>query len=161
MEIKVTICAPEICRALEGLTRALSGQIAPAAGSEPVADHPVPVTDYTEEPAEAPAEEPKKEEAPAKKPAKKPGRKGKTAVASEPVAVPLAGPAAPAEPEKTYSLEEVGRIGAAVVDKVGVAPVMDLVRDKYGVVSIQKLPPEKYGEFVKDLEALSASHTEA
>lgn len=151
MEIKVTICAPEICRALEGLTRALSGQIAPPAGSEPVSD-------YTEEPAEAPAEEPKKEEAPAKKPAKKPGRKPKTAVASEPVDVPLA---TPVEPEKTYSLEEVGRIGAAVVDKVGVAPVMDLVRDKYGVVSIQKLPPEKYGEFVKDLEALSASHTEA
>lgn len=152
MEIKVTICAPEICRALEGLTRALSGQIAPAAGSEPV-------TEYNEEPpAEATAEEPKKEEAPAKKPAKKPGRKPKTAVASEPVDVPLA---TPAEPEKTYSLEEVGRIGAAVVDKVGVAPVMDLVRDKYGVVSIQKLPPEKYGEFVKDLETLSASHTEA
>ena len=159
MEIKVTISAPEICRALEGLTRALSGQIAPPAGSEPVSDRPVPVTEYNEEPpTEAPAEEPKKEEAPAKKPAKKPGRKPKTAVASEPVDVPLA---TPAEPEKTYSLEEVGRIGAAVVDKVGVAPVMDLVRDKYGVVSIQKLPPEKYGDFVKDLEALSASHTEA
>lgn len=158
MEIKVTICAPEICRALEGLTRALSGQIAPPAGVEPVSDRPVPVNYNEEPPAEDPAEEPKKEEAPAKKPAKKPGRKPKTAVASEPVDVPLA---APAEPEKTYSLEEVGRIGAAVVDKVGVAPVMDLVRDKYGVVSIQKLPPEKYGDFVKDLEALSASHTEA
>ena len=159
MELKVTICAPEICRALEGLTRALSGQITPPAGTEPVSDEsdnrPVPVH-YTEEPAEVPAEEPKKEEA--KKTAKKPGRKPKTAVASEPVDVPLA---APAEPEKTYSLEEVGRIGAAVVDKVGVAPVMDLVRDKYGVVSIQKLPPEKYGEFVKDLEALSDSYKEA
>ena len=155
MEIKVTICAPEICRALEGLTRALSGQIAPR---EPADYTEVPAEAPVEEPAEAPAEEPKKEEAPAKKPAKKPGRKPKTAVASEPVDVPLA---TPAEPEKVYSLEEVGRIGAAVVDKVGVAPVMDLVRDKYGVVSIQKLPPEKYGDFVRDLEALSASHTEA
>lgn len=136
LEVKVVIEAPQICDVL----MKIFGNVETPAGVQAV---------------------PVKEDAPRKAPAapRKASKAAKAAVSTEEVKVPLAAPAEAQEahPEKTYTLEEIGRLGAQVVDAVGVQPVMDMIRDKYGVLTIKDLPADRYAEFVEDLNALGGA----
>lgn len=79
--------------------------------------------------------------------------------ADTPVAAttPAAPPAAPAVPttERAYTLEELGRAGAELMDKGKGAEAVALM-GKFGVTSISDLKPDQYGAMATELRGLGA-----
>lgn len=67
-------------------------------------------------------------------------------------AAPTAPPAAPAE---SYTVEELSRAGAALID-VGKMPQLLALLGKFGVQAVTQLPKEAYSAFGAELKALGA-----
>ena len=63
-------------------------------------------------------------------------------------AVPVAGPPA-------YTLDQLAKAGAALVDAGKMESLMALLA-KYGVQAVTQLPPAQYGAFATELRALGA-----
>jgi len=73
-----------------------------------------------------------------------------------PAAVPQAPPAAiPISPAPAYTLDQISRAGAALVDAGKMEPLLALLA-KYGVQAITQIPPAQYGVFATELRALGA-----
>lgn len=83
-------------------------------------------------------------------------------------AAPLAGPtsacpsnpapAAPAVPvttAPTYTLDQIAKAGASLVDAGKMEPLLALL-SRYGVQAVSQLAPEHYGAFATELRALGA-----
>lgn len=78
-----------------------------------------------------------------------------------PVATPA--PAAPPAPATgvpvatapAYTLDQISRAGAALVDTGKMEPLLALL-GKYGVAAVTQLTPEQYGAFATELRALGA-----
>lgn len=74
------------------------------------------------------------------------------------VAPPAPAPAAPAVPvagAPTYTLDQIAKAGASLVDAGKMEPLLALL-SRYGVQAVTQLAPEHYGAFATELRALGA-----
>jgi len=126
-EAKITIDAPEIATALNNLAQAINNLT-------------------TKQPQNAPAmAEPASYNAPAE-------------VAQTPTApVQEAAKATPTEAkaEKRYTLDDLSRVGAELIDQGKMPQLIDLLK-KNGVQAITQLKPEQYAAVATELIALGA-----
>ncbi len=78
-------------------------------------------------------------------------------VAPPPPAVPAAppAPAVPVAGAPAYTLDQLAKAGAALVDAGKMESLMALLA-KYGVQAVTQLPPAQYGAFATELRALGA-----
>ena len=158
MTINVNISAPELCRTLERLVDLLCGTPAAArpacptpAAQQPVPAAPVPATQQPVPAAPVPATQQPIPAAPATVPATAPAGAVPPAAA-----IPQASPAAiPISPAPAYTLDQISRAGAALVDAGKMEPLLALLA-KYGVQAITQIPPAQYGVFATELRALGA-----
>lgn len=66
-----------------------------------------------------------------------------------------AAPAMPVAGAPTYTLDQISKAGAALVDAGKMEPLLGLLT-KYGVQAITQLQPAQYGVFATELRALGA-----
>lgn len=158
-ELKITMEITGLPEALNNLADAITASTASAAASVAHAV-PAPVA-VAVEPVAAPA-------APAVNPTMAaPAQPAPTTgtVAPTPAPAPVqanakmatAAPTAPAAPtERSYTLEELSRAGAGLVDRGMMPQLCELLR-KYGVQAVTMLDPSQYGALAADLKALGAN----
>lgn len=68
---------------------------------------------------------------------------------------PAPAPAMPVAGAPTYTLDQISKAGAALVDAGKMEPLLALLT-KYGVQAITQLQPAQYGVFATELRALGA-----
>ena len=161
MEMKIKIEVPDLAAAVEKLAAAIAvdpniltpdtprPQVpAPAATVPPQmpapATGPAPAMPQTPGPAPAPVTPPPAPAAPVTPPSPAPAPAPQTAAPVMPVA------GAP-----TYTLDQISKAGAALVDAGKMEPLLGLLT-KYGVQAITQLQPAQYGVFATELRALGA-----
>ena len=108
----------------------------------------------------APAAVPPQMPAPATGPAPAPVTPAPAAPVTPPAPAPAPAPqtAAPVMPvagAPTYTLDQISKAGAALVDAGKMEPLLALLT-KYGVQAITQLQPTQYGVFATELRALGA-----
>lgn len=164
MEMKITVEAPDLAASIIKLAEAI------ASGPDPnllTPDEPRPVASYPTTPAPAvaaPVAAPVAPVSPAPvTPTTTPTPAPGPAVAAP---APTAGPAsvtpgntpAPAVPVTTapaYTLDQISRAGASLVDAGKMQQLLELL-GRYGVQAVTQLQPEQYGTFATELRALGA-----
>lgn len=164
MEMKITVEAPDLAASIIKLAEAI------ASGPDPnllTPDEPRPVASYPTTPAPAvaaPVAAPVAPVSPAPvTPTATPTPTPGPAVAAP---APTAGPAsvtpgntpAPAVPVTTapaYTLDQISRAGASLVDAGKMQQLLELL-GRYGVQAVTQLQPEQYGTFATELRALGA-----
>ena len=179
MEMKITVEAPDLAASILKLAEAI------ASGPDPallIPDEPLPVSAYpaTPAPAAAPVAPVAAPVAPVAAPVSPapvnptPGpapTMAATVVAPSPSPTPVtnaptAGPTsaapgntpAPAVPvagAPTYTLDQISRAGASLVDAGKMQQLLELL-GRYGVQAVTQLKPEQYGAFATELRGLGA-----
>ena len=174
MEMKITVEAPDLAASILKLAEAI------ASGPDPallIPDEPLPVSAYPATPAAAPV-------APVAapvSPAPVNPTPGPAPTTAAPVAAPVAAPSpsptpvtnaptagptsaapgntpAPAVPvtgAPAYTLDQISRAGASLVDAGKMQQLLELL-GRYGVQAVTQLKPEQYGAFATELRALGA-----
>ena len=170
MEMKITVEAPDLAASILKLAEAI------ASGPDParlIPDEPLPVSAYPATPAAAPV-------APVAAPVSlapvnpTPGPAPTTAapvaapspsptpVANAPTAGPTSAapgntpaPAVPVTGAPAYTLDQISRAGASLVDAGKMQQLLELL-GRYGVQAVTQLKPEQYGAFATELRALGA-----
>lgn len=160
MEMKITVEAPDLAASIIKLAEAI------ASGPDPnllTPDEPRPVASYPTTPAPA-VMPPVAPVSPAPvTPTATPTPAPAPAVAAP---APTAGPVfvapgntpAPAVPVTTapaYTLDQISRAGASLVDAGKMQQLLELL-GRYGVQAVTQLQPEQYGTFATELRALGA-----
>lgn len=142
MEVIVKIEAPELAASINKLADAISGH-APAASMATVG--PALVAAPVEAPAPVnPAHAPVAMTAPAQPVAPTATSPGNTAA-----------PAVPVSSAPSYTLDQISRAGASLVDAGKMQQLLELL-SRYGVQAITQIQPEQYGAFATELRALGA-----
>lgn len=170
MEMKITVEAPDLAASIIKLAEAI------ASGPDPnllTPDEPRPVASYPTTPAPAvaaPVAAPVAPVAPVSPVSPAPVTPTTTPTPAPGPAVaapaPTAGPAsvtpgntpAPAVPVTTapaYTLDQISRAGASLVDAGKMQQLLELL-GRYGVQAVTQLQPEQYGTFATELRALGA-----
>ena len=126
MELIVKIEAPELAASINKLADAISGH-APAASMATVGPAPA-----------APVAAPAQPVAP-------------TATATGNTAAPVV----PISSAPSYTLDQISRAGASLVDAGKMQQLLQLL-SRYGVQAITQIQPEQYGAFATELRALGA-----
>lgn len=141
MEMTIKVEAPALAAAIEKLAAAIT----PPDPNILTPDEPRP-------PVAAPV-------APTQPPVAAPGP---VPTAPPVTSAPPAAPAAPAAPAPavpvtapTYTLDQIAKAGAALVDAGKMEQLLALL-GKYGVAAVTQLTPEQYGNFATELRALGA-----
>lgn len=142
MEVIVKIEASELAASINKLADAISGH-APAASMATVG--PALVAAPVEAPAPVnPAHAPVAMTAPAQPVAPTATSPGNTAA-----------PAVPVSSAPSYTLDQISRAGASLVDAGKMQQLLELL-SRYGVQAITQIQPEQYGAFATELRALGA-----
>ncbi len=174
MEMKITVEAPDLAASILKLAEAI------ASGPDPallIPDEPLPVSAYPATPAAAPVAAPVAPVAAPVSPAPVNPTPGPAPTMAAPVAAPspsptpvtnapTAGPTsaapgntpAPAVPvtgAPAYTLDQISRAGASLVDTGKMQQLLELL-GRYGVQAVTQLKPEQYGAFATELRALGA-----
>ena len=174
MEMKITVEAPDLAASILKLAEAI------ASGPDPallIPDEPLPVSAYPATPAAAPVAAPVAPVAAPVSPASVNPTPGPAPTTAAPVAAPspsptpvtnapTAGPTsaapgntpAPAVPvtgAPAYTLDQISRAGASLVDAGKMQQLLELL-GRYGVQAVTQLKPEQYGAFATELRALGA-----
>lgn len=138
IEIKITVVTPDILAAAQIIAEALKGKT-PAAPVPDTIPAPYLVTNVQPAPVPqpAPAPAPEKPKA-AKKTTKKAAEK---APAPAPAPQPAPAPAPAPQPARTYTLDDLTRAGAELVDKGFMNQVL-AVMDEFKVPSLLDLPKD-------------------
>lgn len=167
MEMKITVEAPDLAASILKLAEAI------ASGPDPallIPDEPLPVSAYPATPAAAPAAAPVSPApvnptpgpapttaAPVAAPSPSP-----TPVTNAPTAGPTSAapgntpaPAVPVTGAPAYTLDQISRAGASLVDAGKMQQLLELL-GRYGVQAVTQLKPEQYGAFATELRALGA-----
>lgn len=144
MEMKITVEAPDLAASILKLAEAI------ASGPDPallIPDEPLPVSAYPATPAAAPVAAPSPSPAP---------------VTNAPTAGPTSAapgntpaPAVPVTGAPAYTLDQISRAGASLVDAGKMQQLLELL-GRYGVQAVTQLKPEQYGAFATELRALGA-----
>ena len=168
MEMKITVEAPDLAASILKLAEAI------ASGPDPallIPDEPLPVSAYPTTPAPAapvaapvspapvnptPGPAPTTA-APVVAPSPSP-----TPVTNAPTAGPTSAapgntpaPAVPVTGAPAYTLDQISRAGASLVDAGKMQQLLELL-GRYGVQAVTQLKPEQYGAFATELRALGA-----
>lgn len=166
MEMKITVEAPDLAASILKLAEAI------ASGPDPgilTPDEPLPVASYPTAPAQAPCA---RSCGPCELCAGHPYPETPTPAPAAPVAAPSPAPAptagqtsaapgntpAPTVPvagAPTYTLDQISRAGASLVDAGKMQQLLELL-GRYGVQAVTQLQPEQYGAFATELRALGA-----
>lgn len=174
MEMKITVEAPDLAASILKLAEAI------ASGPDPallIPDEPLPVSAYPATPVAAPVAAPVAPVAAPVSPAPVNPTPGPAPTTAAPVAAPspsptpvtnapTAGPTsaapgntpAPAVPvtgAPAYTLDQISRAGASLVDAGKMQQLLELL-GRYGVQAVTQLKPEQYGAFATELRALGA-----
>lgn len=146
MEMTIKVEAPELAAAIEKLAAAITPP-----------DPSILTPDEPRQPVAAPVAPPQTPVAPTQPPVAAP------VLTAAPV--PTAASAAPATPAApaasvpvtapTYTLDQIAKAGAALVDAGKMEQLLALL-GKYGVAAVTQLTPEQYGSFATELRALGA-----
>lgn len=168
MEMKITVEAPALAASILKLAEAI------ASGPDPallIPDEPLPVSAYPTTPAPAapvaapvspapvnPTQGPAPTmAAPVVAPSPSP-----TPVTNVPTAGPTSAapgntpaPAVPVAGAPTYTLDQISRAGASLVDAGKMQQLLELL-GRYGVQAVTQLKSEQYGAFATELRALGA-----
>lgn len=170
MEMKITVEASDLAASILKLAEAI------ASGPDPallIPDEPLPVSAYPATPAAAPV-------APVAAPVSPapvnptPGPAPTTAapvaapspsptpVTNAPTAGPTSAapgntpaPAVPVTGAPAYTLDQISRAGASLVDAGKMQQLLELL-GRYGVQAVTQLKPEQYGAFATELRGLGA-----
>lgn len=165
MEMKITVEASDLAASILKLAEAI------ASGPDPallIPDEPLPVSAYpaTPAPAAAPVSPAPVNPTPGPAPtmaapvvAPSPSP---TPVTNAPTAGPTSAapgntpaPAVPVAGAPTYTLDQISRAGASLVDAGKMQQLLELL-GRYGVQAVTQLKPEQYGAFATELRALGA-----
>lgn len=161
MEMKITVEAPDLAASILKLAKAI------ASGPDPdilTPDEPLPVASYPTAPAPAPAPAPAAPVSPAPvTPTQTPAPTATPPVAAPaPTAGPTSAvpgntpaPAVPVTGAPAYTLDQISRAGASLVDAGKMQQLLELL-GRYGVQAVTQLKPEQYGAFATELRALGA-----
>ena len=174
MEMKITVEAPDLAASILKLAEAI------ASGPDPallIPDEPLPVSAYPATPAAAPVAAPVAPVAAPVSPAPVNPTPGPAPTTAAPVAAPSPSPTpvtnaptsgptsaapgntpAPTVPvtgAPTYTLDQISRVGASLVDAGKMQQLLELL-GRYGVQAVTQLQPEQYGAFATELRALGA-----
>lgn len=160
MEMKITVEAPDLAASIIKLAEAI------ASGPDPnllTPDEPRPVASYPTTPAPtvaapvAPVSP-----APVTPTATPTPAPGPAVAAPAPTAGPASvtpgntpGPAVPVTTAPAYTLDQISRAGASLVDAGKMQQLLELL-GRYGVQAVTQLQPEQYGTFATELRALGA-----
>ena len=165
MEMKITVEAPDLAASILKLAEAI------ASGPDPallIPDEPLPVSAYpaTPAPVAAPVSPAPVNTTPGPAPtmaapvvAPSPSP---TPVTNAPTAGPTSAapgntpaPAVPVAGAPTYTLDQISRAGASLVDAGKMQQLLELL-GRYGVQAVTQLKPEQYGAFATELRGLGA-----
>lgn len=170
MEMKITVEAPDLAASILKLAEAI------ASGPDPsilTPDEPLPVASYPTAPAPAPVPAPAAPVSPAPvNPTPGPApttaapvaapSPSPTPVTNAPTAGPTSAvpgntpaPAVPVTGAPAYTLDQISRAGASLVDAGKMQQLLELL-GRYGVQAVTQLKPEQYGAFATELRALGA-----
>lgn len=163
MEMKITVEAPDLAASILKLAEAI------ASGPDPallVPDEPLPVSGYPTTPAPAPAPVPAPTAPVSPAPVNPTQTPAPTMAAPVAAPAPTAGqtsaapgstpaPAVPVAGAPTYTLDQISRAGASLVDAGKMEQLLALL-GRYGVQAVTQLQPEQYGAFATELRALGA-----
>lgn len=164
MEMKITVEAPDLAASIIKLAEAI------ASGPDPnllTPDEPRPVSSYPTTPAPAvaaPVAAPVAPVSPAPvTPTATPTpAPGPAVAAPAPTAGPAsvtpgntAAPAVPVTAAPAYTLDQISRAGASLVDAGKMQQLLELL-GRYGVQAVTQLQPKQYGTFATELRALGA-----
>lgn len=158
MEMKITVEAPDLAASILKLAEAI------ASGPDPsilTPDEPLPVASYPTAPAPAPVSP--APVTPTQTPTPAPAA---PVAAPNPAPAPTAGqtsaapgntpaPTVPVAGAPTYTLDQISRAGASLVDAGKMQQLLELL-GRYGVQAVTQLQPEQYGTFATELRALGA-----
>lgn len=155
MEMKITVEAPDLAASIIKLAEAI------ASGPDPnllTPDEPRPVATYPTTPPPAPPVSP----APVTPTPTPPAGVTPPVEAPAPPAGPTSAapgstpaPAVPVSSAPTYTLDQISRAGASLVDAGKMEQLLGLL-GRYGVQAVTQLQPEQYGAFATELRALGA-----
>lgn len=160
MEMKITVEAPDLAASIIKLAEAI------ASGPDPnllTPDEPRPVASYptTPAPAVAPPVAPVSP-APVTPTATPTPAPAPAVAAPAPTAGPVSvapgntpAPAVPVTTAPAYTLDQISRAGASLVDAGKMQQLLELL-GRYGVQAVTQLQPEQYGTFATELRALGA-----
>ena len=165
MEMKITVEASDLAASILKLAEAI------ASGPDPallIPDEPLPVSAYpaTPAPAAAPVSPAPVNPTPGPAPtmaapvvAPSPSP---TPVTNAPTAGPTSAapgntpaPAVPVAGAPTYTLDQISRAGASLVDAGKMQQLLELL-GRYGVQAVTQIKPEQYGAFATELRGLGA-----
>lgn len=170
MEMKITVEAPDLAASILKLAEAI------ASGPDPallIPDEPLPVSAYPATPVAAPVAPVAAHVSPAPvNPTPGPApttaapvaapSPSPTPVTNAPTAGPTSAapgntpaPAVPVTGAPAYTLDQISRAGASLVDAGKMQQLLELL-GRYGVQAVTQLKPEQYGAFATELRALGA-----
>lgn len=162
LEMKIKIEADAaVLKAIDKLTTALEKSAvnisvpqdtpAPVAPVAPVATPvtPAPVPPVTMPPASAVPTQPTSAPVATPTPAPAPAAPAQTAAPTNPA------PAVPVTTAPTYTLDQIAKAGASLVDAGKMEQLLALLA-KYGVQAVTQLQPDQYGVFATELRTLGA-----
>lgn len=166
MEMKITVEAPDLAASILKLAEAI------ASGPDPallIPDEPLPVSAYPATPAAAPVAPVAAPVSPAPvnptpgpAPTTAAPSPSPTPVTNAPTAGPTSAapgntpaPAVPVTGAPAYTLDQISRAGASLVDAGKMQQLLELL-GRYGVQAVTQLKPEQYGAFATELRALGA-----
>lgn len=144
LSMTINVEAPALVAAVEKLAAAMTVDPNILTPDAPRPQMPAPAAVPPQMPAPAPVTPPPAPAAPVTPPAPAPAPAPQTAAPVMPVA------GAP-----TYTLDQISKAGAALVDAGKMEPLLALLT-KYGVQAITQLQPAQYGVFATELRALGA-----
>lgn len=154
MEMKITVEAPDLAASILKLAKAI------ASGPDPdilTPDEPLPVASYPTAPAPAPAPAPAAPVSPAPVTPTQTPTPAPAPTAGQTSAAPgnTPAPTVPVAGAPTYTLDQISRAGASLVDAGKMQQLLELL-GRYGVQAVTQLQPEQYGAFATELRALGA-----
>ena len=158
LSMTINVEAPALVAAVEKLAAAMTVNPNILTPDAPRPQMPAPAAVPPQMPA--PAAVPPQMPAPATGPAPAPVTPAPAAPVTPPAPAPAPAPqtAAPVMPvagAPTYTLDQISKAGAALVDAGKMEPLLALLT-KYGVQAITQLQPAQYGVFATELRALGA-----
>lgn len=147
LEMKIKIEADAaVLKAIDKLTTALEKNAVNISVSQ---DTPAPVPPVTMPPATVVPTQPTPAPVATSTPAPAPVALAQTAAPTNPA------PAVPVTTAPTYTLDQIAKAGASLVDAGKMEQLLALLA-KYGVQAVTQLQPDQYGVFATELRTLGA-----
>ena len=147
LEMKIKIEADAaVLKAIDKLTTALEKNAVNISVSQ---DTPAPVLPVTTPPASVVPTQPTPAPVATTTPAPAPAAPAQTAAPTNPA------PAVPVTTAPTYTLDQIAKAGASLVDAGKMEQLLALLA-KYGVQAVTQLQPDQYGVFATELRTLGA-----